>query len=95
MTTHFRPNLKTYVVAGAAAGAVTVTGIVVGDEIQSVVAHQVSASVGIDSVADLTSEFSITAADTIDNTGGTSSANGFLVIQVWKFDIRGQGFLRT
>lgn len=95
MTTHMRPKLKTYVVAGAAAGNVTVTGVTTGDEIQSVVAHQVGAAVGVDSVEDLTSEFAITADDTINNTGGTSSANGFLVIQIWEHDTRGAGYNRS
>ena len=74
------PRMRTFVADGAVAGNITVTGIAIGDNLISVLAHQVSGAVGIDSVADLTSEFSITAADTINNTGGTSSANGYLVI---------------
>jgi hypothetical protein len=74
------PRLRTFVAAGAAAGNVTITGINLGDKLHSVLAHQVGGAVGIDSVADLTSEFAITAANTINNTGGTSSANGFLVV---------------
>lgn len=74
------PRMRTFQAAGAVAGNVTVTGIAVGDNLISVIAHQVGGAVGIDSVADLTSEFSITAANTINNTGGTSSASGFLVI---------------
>ncbi len=74
------PRLRTAVVAGAAAGNVTVTGIRVSDKLSSVIAFQVGAAVGIDSVADLTSEFAITASNTINNTGGTASTNGWLQI---------------
>jgi hypothetical protein len=62
------------VVAGAAAGNITVTGIRVADEIESVVAFLL----GIPS--DLTSEFTITAADTINNTGGTNTTGMVLVV---------------
>jgi len=43
----------------------------------------------------LTSEFTITAANTINNAGGTSSAGGMLLILAWTHDTRGQGFNRT
>jgi len=78
--TGINPRMRTFVAAGAAAGDVTITGIALGDKLISVLAHQVSGADGIDSVADLTSEFTITAADTINNGSATSSANGFLVV---------------
>ncbi len=74
------PRMRTFVAAGGAAGDITVTGIALGDNLISVLAHQTGGAVGIDSVADLTSEFSISAADTINNDGGTASTNGYLVI---------------
>lgn len=64
--TAIRPAHRTFLATGAAAGDVTCTGIQVGDEIDFVL--------DLTAPADLTSEFSVTAADTINNTGGTSTA---------------------
>ena len=66
------PAIEQVSVAGAAAGDITVTGITTDDRLVSV----------IDIVGtDLTSEFSITAANTINNApGGTSSASSFLIV---------------
>ena len=58
-------------VAGAAAGDVTVTGIATTDKIVSVIDI---------AGADLTAEFTVTATDTINNTGGTSSAASVLLV---------------
>ncbi len=69
-----RTNVVPAVVAGGAAGNFTVTGISVGDEIVSVIHHNGT------TVQNLTGEFSVSAADTINNTGGTATA-GTLVIQ--------------
>lgn len=63
-------------VAGAAAGDVTVTGIATTDTLVAVV----NIDIGGDAITTLTSEFTISAADTINNTGGTSSAGGVLFI---------------
>lgn len=71
-------ELEVAVVAGAAAGNITVTGINLGDKIISVLVFTTAASIA--TLADLTSEFSITAADTINNTGGTSTANNSVVV---------------
>ena len=60
------PNIKFAVVNGAAAGNVTVTGIGANDQLLAVIPT--------DGSGDLTSEFTVTAADTINNTGGTSTA---------------------
>lgn len=73
--------LKTAVVAGAAAGNVTVTGISAADELLAVIVLDRDATAANITLAQLTSEFTITAADTINNTGGTStSGNALLVI---------------
>lgn len=75
-----RPGLgiKVKLAAGGAAGNITITGIAVNDSLISVLVFTTAASIA--SVADLTSEFSITAANTINNTGGTSTANNQLVV---------------
>ena len=66
------------IVAGAAAGNVTVTGITMKDELVSVI--KMDFTDASEAAADLTSEFSITAADTINNAAGTSSSGGFLLV---------------
>lgn len=69
---------KAKTLAGAAAGNVTVTDIATGDEIVMVSYFDPAGP----TFADLTSEFTITGANTINNGGGTSSAGGFLIV-VW------------
>lgn len=71
--THVIPPIRTRTVAGAGAGNITVTGIAVGDRIVSV--QRVDAA-----GANLASEFTVTAANTINNTGGTSTAGQVLLI---------------
>lgn len=75
-----RDAVSQTVVAGAAAGNFTVAGVKLRDQLVSVLAFQVSGAVGVDSVVDLTSEFTIGAANTINNTGGTATTNGFVVV---------------
>lgn len=75
---------KVSVVAGGAAGNFTLTGVAVGDELQSVI-HVAGAGSDVTDIADLTSEYSITAANTINNTGGTASTGGKLLV-IW-FDL--------
>lgn len=65
-------------VAGGAAGAHTVTGIATTDTLVSVI--HIDATDASEAVADVTAEFSISAADTIDNTGGTNTTGGFLLV---------------
>ena len=66
-------------VAGAAAGAIaTVTGLNASDTLISVM-HDTSGTI----LADLTSEFSITADATIDNTGGTATTGDQLLV-TWR-----------
>jgi len=59
---------------GGAAGNRTVSGIRVGDSLISVIQFGVDTG-GIVGVADLTSEFTITGNDTINNTGGTDTTS--------------------
>lgn len=70
--------IKVALVAGAAAGNVTVTGIATADALISVL-HLPDAG-AIDAMADLTAEFTISAANTINNAAGTSSADGKLLV---------------
>jgi hypothetical protein len=71
---------KHKLVAGAAAGNVTVAGIKVGDELNEVV-YFVGAGTAVTTVSDLTAEFSITGADTINNGSATSSTGGVLLVR--------------
>lgn len=75
-----RPDLRVTLVAGGAAGNITVSGIAVGDEIISVLLFETAAAIA--TVSDLTAEFSITAANTINNTGGTATSNDQLMV-IW------------
>lgn len=72
ITHHKGLPLKQTVAAGGAAGDITVTGIAVGDQLISVV--------NLTDGTDVTSEFSITAADTINNTGGTATTGDVLLV---------------
>lgn len=68
--------LRFATVAGGAAGPLTVTGIKLKDRLIAVI-DAAAAS------ANLASEFSITAADTVDNTGGTDTT-GMVLIFIWE-----------
>lgn len=70
---------KSAVIAGGAAGSHTVTGIKAGDELITVIRF-VGAGTDITDVADLTSEFDVTADDTINNTGGTATTGSKLLV---------------
>lgn len=69
-------QIRTRGVAGGAAGNLTVTGIKVGDKLIAVVDTEAAG-------ANLASEFSITAADTVNNTGGTDTTGKDLLF-VWE-----------
>jgi hypothetical protein len=69
------PGLVQKVIAGGVAGNHTVSGIGAGDRIVSVV-HDTTAG----ALVDLTSEFSVTAANTINNAAGTDTSSDFLVV---------------
>ena len=77
--TLIRAPLRLKFCTGAAAGAVAVTGIKKRDILQSVTVFTGSTNLGD---TDLTSQFTITADGTIDNTGGTSSVGKVLLV-VW------------
>lgn len=62
------------VAAGGSAGNITVTGITTDDELIGVLEFDTGVP------ANLTSEFSITAADTINNAEGTDTTGNTLVI---------------
>lgn len=67
---------------GAAAGNVTVTGINPDtDELESVwKVHNIATDAGPPTITDLTAQFTITAANTINNTAGTTSAGDCLLV---------------
>lgn len=74
-----RGTLKTAVIAGGAAGPLTVTGIAALDQLVSVVRF-IGAGTDVTDVSDLTSEFSISAANTITNVGGTATTGDKLLV---------------
>ena len=77
--------VKSTVIAGGAAGNRTVTGIAIGDALVAVLKLDFTLTEGapntrIWAVSDLTSEFSISAADTINNAGGTDTTGAALLV---------------
>lgn len=74
-------------VAGAAAGDVTVTGIKKGDKLVAVVRIDAAG-------ANLVEEFSVTADDTINNTGGTSTAAQTILV-IWEAYAAGKSDIRV
>jgi hypothetical protein len=75
-------RLESRVIAGGAAGNLTVTGIKQGDSLQMV--QRVDAA-----GANLRDEFTVSANDTINNTAGTNTT-GFILLIVWTAAERGQ-----
>ncbi len=73
-------TLRVAVVAGGAAGDLIVTGIDTGDHLLEVLQYA-GAGIAVTDVADLTSEFAITADDTINNGGGTNTTGSKLVVR--------------
>lgn len=67
---------------GAVAGNVTVAGVAATDRLIGVEAITFDTSGYCTAVADLTSEFTVTGANTINNTAGTSTANKLVVCTV-------------
>jgi hypothetical protein len=63
---------------GAAAGDHTITGIATADTLVSVIYLNFAGTVAV--VGNLTAEFTITAADTINNAGGTDTTGGVLIV---------------
>ena len=76
-----RNGLKQTLIVGGAAGNFTLTGIATEDRLISVL-HAPDAG-AVDASVNLTAEFTITAADTINNTAGTASTNGQLIV-LWE-----------
>lgn len=72
----------TFAAVGAAAGNVTVTGVNASDKLLLVQSVAFDGDGDITAVADLTSEFTITAANTINNGGGTSTADEMVLCTV-------------
>jgi len=64
---------------GVAAGNHTVTGIKTRDTLKSVL-YAIGAGNDVMDVVNLTSEFSISAVDTINNMGGTNTTGGKLIV---------------
>jgi hypothetical protein len=72
-----RPGQYTKVAAGGAAAAqLTVTGIATTDQLTGVILHVNSGSASLIRVSDLTSEFTIPAANKIVNTGSGTVTTG-------------------
>lgn len=67
------------VATGGAAGNITVTGIATTSTLVSIIFYA-GAGTAVTDVTDLTSEFTITAANTINNTLGTNTTGGKLVV---------------
>ena len=80
-------SFKTAIITGGAAGNHTLTGIAVGDKLVSVIQLDVAADTGtsatgnkIQNAIDLTAEFSVTAANTINTGSGTSTSGDLLLV---------------
>jgi len=71
-------GLRITPIAGDTAGDHTVTGIRVGDKLCSVLHFTPAAG-----FVDLSAEFTITDADTVNNTGGTDTSSDELVVFYW------------
>ena len=77
--------VRTTVIDGGAAGDHTVTGIAVGDALRAVLKLDFTLTEGTPNTrtwaaSDLTGEFSITGANTINNAGGTDTTGAVLVV---------------
>ena len=68
--------IKISLISGGAAGSHTVSGITIRDELIAV--FEQNGTSGI--LTDLSSEFSIVKADTINNTGGTATSSDKLLV---------------
>jgi hypothetical protein len=83
VTHHSSSNLRISALAEGAAGDFTLTGITLDDEILCVCGVKATLSAGTPntvafSAVNVTSEFSITAANTINNTAGTDLSDTIL-----------------
>ena len=74
-----RDATRQAVITGGLAGAHTVTGIKPRDKLVSVL-RAIGAGVDVTDITNITSEFTISAVDTIDNTSGTNTTGDKLII---------------
>lgn len=95
MASVLQSHLKMFLAAGGAAGNITVTGIAATDVIVGVSAFGLTEGTPntFSGIANLASEFSVTATNTINNTGGTSTANKLLVVLVERTPGRDRRFI--
>jgi hypothetical protein len=73
-------SLDHAIIVGAAAGNHTVTGIATTNTLLEVIYYP-GAGIAVTDVIDLTGEFTISAANTINNTGGTNTTGGKLIVR--------------
>lgn len=79
--TFINPMMEFTVIGGGSAGNHTVTGIRPEDTLKAVIGFTFNEGTPNTGTARaLTSEFSITADDTINNTGGTDTTGGILFV---------------
>jgi hypothetical protein len=71
----------TFFAVGGAAGALTATGVRASDKLLLVQSLKLDTGAP-NAVADLTSEFTITADNTVNNTGGTATTGAFVAVTV-------------
>lgn len=71
----------TFLAAGGSAGDHTVTGIETDDTLLAVVAAEILTT-SIGTVQDLTSEFSVDSANTINNDSGSATTGDLLFVTV-------------
>lgn len=96
MSTVIVPTLVQFIVAGGSAGDFTITGIKTIDKLLSVNGFTLTeGSPNTLAPLNLTDEFSITAADTINNTGGTDSSAGVLIVTYVSADANGGDLNRS
>jgi hypothetical protein len=85
-TTHLSGfNLKVTAIPEGAAGNHTVTGITTDDVLLAVIGHKITLSEGTPNTqavaaVNLTSEFTITATNTINNSAGTALTDTFCLV---------------
>jgi hypothetical protein len=73
-------NIRISTLTGGSAGDLTLTGITTDDSLLSVSVLEFDVDGDAASAGELTSEFSITAADTINNTGGTATTDQIVLV---------------
>lgn len=78
-TTDVAPTTNFMLIAGAAAGNVAATGIKTTDTLVSVL-RMIAAGTTMTGITDLTSQFTIPSADTINNTSGTNTTGDKLLV---------------